>query len=221
MAHRPALLLTPSERIDTAAKTYLAAIGASAIYVCIERGQPISVGVARDLDKALRHLHSFFSPAAAMGWIAWGLDYGALVQLAQAVKPVVPLHETVMAIANEASVRGLVLTPHGRALERAAIYADYLDQAIGAMQRDGTLGQFNRAYKSHRLALARRGEHAPPYWAVMQELRAVIIRSLVAEPKHRLDAGAIISQIRESFPWFVRPTLLPKRKKRKHALTKP
>jgi hypothetical protein len=216
MARRLGSLLTPSERIDTAAKTYLAAIGASAIYVCVERGQPISVGVARDLDKALRHLHSFFSPAAAMGWIAWGLDYGALVQLAQAVKPVVPLHDTVMAIANEASVRGMVLTPHGRALERAAVYADYLDQAIAAMQRDGTLGQFNRAYKFHRLERGRHGEAVQPYWAVMQELRAVIIRSLVAEPKNRMDISAVITEIRQAFPWFACPTLLPKRKKRKH-----
>jgi hypothetical protein len=202
--------------IDTAAKTYLAAIGASAIYVCVEGGKPISVGVARDLDKALRHLHSIFSPAASFGWVAWGVDYGALVQLAQAVKPTPPLYELVATIAEEARARGIVLTPHGRALERSKVYAGYLDQAIATMQAEGTLAAFNLAYKSHRLALHRRGQSAQPYWAVMQELRTLIIRSLVASPKNRLDAGAVITQIRQQFPWFVRPTLLPKRKKRKH-----
>jgi hypothetical protein len=207
--------------IGTAAKTYLAAIGASAIYVALDRGKPINVGVARDLDKARRHLQRIVAPAAAFGWIAWATDYQALSNIAQVIPLGRPLPELVAEIEKRALACGLTLTPHARALERAETYAGYLDQAIASMQRDGTLAAFNLAYKSHRLALHRRGQSAQPYWAVVQELRALIIRSLVAEPKHRLDAGAVITQIRQQFPWFVRPSLLPKLKKRKHALTKP
>jgi hypothetical protein len=204
------------ERIGTAAKTYLSAIGASAIYVAIDHGKPISAGAARDLDKALRHLQRIVSPGATFGWVAWSVNYGELVQIAQAVTPInatTSLPALVVEIEAIAQVRGLALTPHARALERAETYAGYLDQAIASMQRDGTLGAFNLAYKTHRLALRRKGEAAQPYWAVMQELRAVIIRSLIAEPKNRLVPASVIKEIRENFPWFARPSLLPKRAK--------
>jgi hypothetical protein len=201
--------------IGTAAKTYLAAIGASAIYVALDRGKPINVGVARDLDKARRHLQRIVAPAAAFGWIAWATDYQALSNIAQVIPLGRPLPELVAEIEKRALACGLTLTPHARALERAETYAGYLDQAITSMQRDGTLGAFNLAYKTHRLSLLRKGEAAQPYWAVMQELRAVIVRSLVAEPKNRLVPVSVIKEIREHFPWFARPSLLPKRGKEK------
>src|SRR5580765_4939695 len=70
--------LTPS------VKTYLAAIGAAAIYVSAEKDAfPVSVGVARDLDKALGHLRRIVSPTLGFRWIAWASDYNALIDLSR------------------------------------------------------------------------------------------------------------------------------------------
>jgi hypothetical protein len=96
------------------------------------------------------------------------------------------------------------LTPHARAIERAKVYAGYLDEAIEAMQRDGTFSAFNHAYKLHRQERAKRNESVTPFWAVMHELRALIIRALIAEPKNRLVPASVIVEIRKQFPWFTR-----------------
>jgi len=204
------------ERVSTAAKTYLSAIGAVAIYISVDKGKPINVGVARDLDKALRHIRKIISPTATFGWIAWGMDYARLTDIAQMRdlfpdRP--PLEEMAVRINMMAVAHGVVLTPHARAIERAQVYADYLADALKAMQDTGTLSAFNHAYKLHRMALDRKGESAQPYWSVMQELRAVIVRALVAEPKNRLMPTSVITEIRQAFPWFTKPVLLPKQLK--------
>jgi hypothetical protein len=207
---------TRSEFIDPAAKTYLSAIGASAIYVAVDKGAPISVGVARDLDKALRHLHRLFTPAVTFGWIAWGLNYNKLAQIAQMpdllyvrgvhdIKVALQLPHLVQLIEQIAREGGCTLTPHDRALERAQVYAGYLDKALDDMQRDGTFAAFNQAYKAHRQECARTRASVQPFWAVMQQLRAVVIRALVADPKNRMSSTAVVFEIRKQFPWFTRP----------------
>jgi hypothetical protein len=105
------------------------------------------------------------------------------------------------------NLRGVTLTPHARAIERAKVYAGYLDDAIEAMQRDGTFSAFNHAYKLYRQERAKRNESAPPFWAVMHELRALIIRSLIASPKNRLVPASVIIEIRKQFPWFTRKSI--------------
>ena len=184
---------TRSDRIDSAAKTYLSAIGASAIYIAAVKGRPVCVGVARDLDKALRHLQKTIDPAAQLGWIAWGMSYDALLQIAKApelllierggIKAQLPLAQVVGLVQLKAQQLGVTLTPHARALERAEVYSAYLDSALAELQRNGTFAAFNAAYKQHRQASARNRESVVPFWAVMQELRAVVIRALVADPK--------------------------------------
>ena len=216
----------PLERVSTAAKTYLSAIGAVAIYIGVDKGRPINVGVARDLDKALRHLQKIISPTAIFGWIAWGTNYDALSDIARRMfampGDMVTLDLAAAAIETAAQVRGITLTPHIRAIERAEVYAGYLDEAIAAMQRNSTFSAFNHAYKLHRQTLARKGESAQPYWSVMAELRAVIIRALIAEPKNRLVPASVITEIRKHFPWFTKPVLLSKKPKtRSKSLTKP
>ena len=207
----------PIERVSTAAKTYLSAIGAVAIFVSVDKGKPINVGVARDLDKALRHLRKIISPTATFGWIAWGMNYAVLADIAAHGSDMFhdrpPLEEMAVRINMMAVARGCVLTPHARAIERAQVYADYLDEALKAMQDTGTLSAFNHAYKLHRMALDRKGESAQPYWSVMQELRAVIVRALISEPRNRFMPADVIREIRQAFPWFSRPVLLPKRSK--------
>jgi hypothetical protein len=206
------------ERLSTAAKTYLSAIGAVAIYVSVDQGNPITVGVARDLDKAIRNIRKIMSPTAAIGWIAWGMDYAALTAIAQTpnliyvnrddgIKRALPLNELVALIGLLANMRGVTLTPHARAIERAKVYAGYLDEAIEAMQRDGTFSAFNHAYKLYRQERAKRNESVTPFWAVMHELRALIIRSLIASPKNRLVPASVIIEIRKQFPWFTRKSI--------------
>jgi hypothetical protein len=201
------------EHVSAAAKTYLSAIGATAIYISVEQGKAINVGVARDLDAALRHLRKIVSPAASLGWIAWGMNYERLAEIAQMPHlfhdlPPDAIDEMAVRVEMMAAAHGVVLTPHARALERAEVYAGYLDKALEGMQRNGTFAAFNQAYKDHRQALARRNESAQPYWAVMQDLRAVIIRALVADPKNRLAPSSMLGEIRKQFPWFTRPPLI-------------
>jgi hypothetical protein len=209
--------------INTAAKTYLSAIGAVAIYVAADQGNPIAVGVARDLDKAIRHMRRIISPTASIAWIAWGMDYDRLATIAQTpnliyvncddgVKRALPLNELVDVIEMMAQSRGITLTPHAKAIERAELYAGYLDQAIAAMRRDGTFSALNRAYKVYRQDGLRRNESVTPYWVVMHELRALIIRALVAAPQNKLMPASVIAEIRKRFPWFVRKSIPKKRK---------
>ena len=212
------LPLNGLERLSTAAKTYLSAIGAVAIYVSVDQGNPITVGVARDLDKAIRNIRRIMSPTASIAWIAWGMDYEALTAIAQTpnliyvnrddgIKRALPLNELVDVIQLMAKMRGVTLTPHARAIERAEVYARYLDEAMEAMQPDGTFTAFNHAYKLHRQELAKRNESATPFWAVMHELRALIIRSLIKSPKNRLVPASVIVEIRKAFPWFTRKAI--------------
>ena len=72
----------PIDAPDNAAKTYLQAIGAAAIYVATDNGKPVSVGVARDLDKALGHLRRIISPTIEFGWVAWASNTTAWLTLA-------------------------------------------------------------------------------------------------------------------------------------------
>jgi hypothetical protein len=211
-----------AESLSTAAKTYLNAIGAVAIYVAVDQGNPITVGVARDLDKAIRHMRRIISPTASIAWIAWGLHYGELAQIAQTpdliyanhdgVKRPLPLKVLTPLIELMAKMCGVTLTPHAKAIERAELYAGYLDEAIQAMRRDGTFSALNRAYKFYRQDGIRRNESVTPYWVVMHELRALIIRALVAAPQNKLMPASVITEIRKRFPWFVRKSIPKKRK---------
>jgi hypothetical protein len=211
------------ENVSTAAKTYLSAIGAVAIFVCVDKGKPVNIGVARDLDKALRHLRKIIAPSAAIAWAAWGMNYPKLAEIAQlrdllydyqvdGPAKLVPVEEIAVRITMMATAKGCVLTPHARALERAETYAGYLDKALEGMQRNGTFAAFNQAYKEHRLALLKVKQPVQPYWAVMAELRAVIIRSLVVDPRNRLVPSSMLVEIRQAFPWFTKPPLIRMRK---------
>lgn len=199
--------LAQVERVSVAAKTYLAAIGASAIYIATNQGVPISVGVARDLDKALHHLRKIVCPGATFGWVAWAADYQALAHIAQATIRITPLTSMsllITEIETAAQALGVTLTPHLRVLERAQVYAEALDEAIAAMQQAGVFKTFNQAYKAYRLGLGRKGKSPVPYWAVMGELRGVVIRMLIAQGKNRFSPHIALEEIRKAFPWFTR-----------------
>jgi len=205
----------PIEALDPGAKTYLSAIGATAIFVAIDNGCPVSVGVTRDLDQALRHLKVMFSPMVSFGWIAWSPRYTDLVKISQlpdliyvnrgdGVRVVRSLSGLVGLIETIAKENSITLTPHARAIERSKAYARYLDEALAEMQKQGHLAAFNHAYKAYRLELKRAGESVAPYWAVLEQLRAVIVRALVANQKSALAPGTALNEIRKHFPWFTR-----------------
>lgn len=208
--------ILPVEALNPAAKTYLSAIGAVAIYVGVGGdGAPVSVGVARDLDQALRHLRVIFSPRVSFGWVAWSQRYSDLVRIAQmpdlifvnrgdGVRVVRSLASVVDVIELTARENTVTLTPHARVLERARGYAMYLDEALAALQQAGHLSAFNHAYKVYRLDLKRQGESVAPYWAVFEQLRAVIVRALVNQQKNALAPDTALQEIRKHFPWFTR-----------------
>ena len=199
---------------DNAAKTYLQAIGAAAIYVAIDHGNPVSVGVARDLDKALGNLQRIMSPTTEFGWVAWSPQYNALIDLSQmpdllfgayeGVKVALPLEAIVRRIDITARETGIALTQHSLVIERASTYSKHVDDAMTAMQKAGVLKQFNQAYRKHRLELARKGESAPPYWAVLGDLRAIIVRALVAQGKTSFAPDLALAEMHKAFPWFSR-----------------
>jgi hypothetical protein len=214
-----------SEPLDLAAKTYLSAIGAAAIYISVENDKPVSVGAARDLDKALKHLRNVISPTVALGWVAWSPRYDVLVEIAQipdlfyVERPSgfarLTLAELVGLIEQHAKQRGIVLTPHRRALERAQVYAKFLDDTLAALQDNGAFVAFNQAYKTHRHEAKARGESVQPFWAVMTDLRGVIIRALIANKKNRLDPSSMLEEIRKQFPWLARTVHNGRRKREK------
>ena len=201
----------PIEAPDTAAKTYLQAIGAAAIYVATDNGIPVSVGVARDLNVALRNMHKIMSPAIRLGWVAWASNYNGLVAISRmpdllygerdGIKVALPLDHVVRRIEISAREDGITLTPHYKAIERASAYAERLDEAFAAMQDAGLFKTFNRAYRTYRLRQGRQGKSARPFFMVTAELRAIIVRLLVA---NQFSTDAALEEIRKRFPWFTR-----------------
>jgi hypothetical protein len=199
---------------EEGAKTYLAAIGAIAIYVSIDRERPINVGVARDLDKALTHQRRIISRTIALSWVAWGKHFQKLSDIAQTpglmltrrpddgVNVTLQADELAAKIVTLAGQSGLVLTPHARVLERARAFSGLLDEAMEALKEKGHLAEFNQAYKRRRDELRLRSESIQPYWAALQELRAVVVRVLVAQPNGRLVTTSVLVEIRKRFPWF-------------------
>ena len=226
---RSARLSILSEPLDLAAKTYLSAIGAAAIYISVENDRPVSVGAARDLDKALKHLRSVISPTVALGWAAWSpcylfpRDFRVLVEISgepnlldvHTVNGVeaLPLVQLIGLIEHHAKQRGIILTPHRRALERAQVYAKFLDDILAGLKDSGAFAAFNQAYKAHRHEAKARGESVQPFWAVMTDLRGVIIRALIANKNIRLDAAAVLAEIRKHFPWLARTVHNGRRKR--------
>jgi hypothetical protein len=204
-----------SNPLDPGAKAYLSAIRAAAIYVSIDKAIPTSVGATLDLEKALRHIQKSISPSVRFGWIAWASSFPAAAAIAQTpeiltqrqddgAKVAVPLAEVVRRIETIAKSAGTKLSPHDRVLERAQIYARHLEQTLAELQQSGRLAEFNQAYKAHRLELVRSGKAAPPYWAVLEDLRAVIVRSLIA---NACSSVMTLVEIRKAFPWFTRSNL--------------
>ena len=82
-------------------------------------------------------------------------------------------------------------------------------------QFNGAFAAFNRAYKTYRQQAKARGESVQPYWAVMTDLRGVIIRALIANKNIRLDAAAVLAEIRKQFPWLARTVHNGRRKREK------
>ena len=201
----------PIEAPDTAAKTYLQAIGAAAIYVATDNGRPVSVGVARDLAMALRNMQRIISPNVGFGWVSWASDYNGLIDLSRmpdllygevaGVKTAISIDLVVRRIQLTARENGITLTPHYKAIERASDYAEQLDDALAAMQQAGLLKTFNQAYKAHRLRQGRHGESTAHYFVVMSVLRGIIARLLVA---NEFSTDTALEEIRKRFPWFSR-----------------
>ena len=99
---------------------------------------------------------------------------------ANGVKRCRPLPEIVGAIEQRAHDLSVPLTPHERATERAAMLAQRVDGILTSFRTSGQLKAFNACYRTYRVKM---NGHAPPYHAVLADLRGVLIRTLVEVPR--------------------------------------
>lgn len=191
-------------------KSYLSAVGAAAIYVSMVDQKPKSVGVCRDLDRALVHLEQLFDAPVTFGWVAWSANHDALLLFAKmpdlmlrtrddGVKVPIGLAEIVERISTMAERSAIVLTPHRTVVERATALALSVEQVFEELRASGRLAQFNAAYKSYRRS---NGGKALPYWKAQEQLRRVTIQALSASPSKSVSQQKLSELISQEFPWF-------------------
>lgn len=199
-------------------KSYLSAVGAAAIYVSVADGFPKSVGVARDLDRALDNLRRFLELPVTFGWIAWSQSYDALVAIAKTpdlmlrvradgVKVPKSLTEIVCEIGERADSSEIVLTSHQKAVERANVLARYVDKIFIDLRTSGQMAAFNSAYKNHRRLMQAKGRTVLPYWKVEERLRRVTIRALATSPSLLVAYDKLGELFVQEFPWFTTEAL--------------
>jgi aromatic ring-opening dioxygenase LigB subunit len=199
-------------------------VGAAAIYVSVFDQIPKSIGVARDLDRALDQLQRVIGLPVTFGWIAWSQPYEALLAIAKipdlmlrtrddGVKVPKSLPEIVQSIAGIAERSRIVLTPHKTVIERATALSLTVEQVFVELRANGQLAAFNSAYKIYRASAQANGEKVLPYWAAQEQLRKVTIKALATSPSRSLSQQKFGELISQQFPWF-RSVLLDNARKR-------
>jgi hypothetical protein len=206
------------DEIDDDVRTYLAAVGALAVYIAAQDDSPVRLGFCRDPHKALSYIARAW-PRASFAWMAWFEDSkpGAAAFVAEIGEHereliVTRRDETIRVPRKLVSViahvemialrHKVTLTTHRTAINRARIYADKLDMVLTGLQRAGHFAAFNHAYRIYREARRLEGESAAPFWACKEQMRQTIIRHLVT---HKwTDQNALLEEIRQRFPWFNR-----------------
>lgn len=83
------------------------------------------------------------------------------------------------ALAQAAADQRATLTPHDVAISRAGEAARTIEQYMQSLRGTGTLKEFNRAYKQHRMAATARGERFMTYKIAEARLRRALIPLLV------------------------------------------
>jgi hypothetical protein len=191
---------------------YLSAVEAIAIYIATVDGVPVRVGFAHDPRKTLAFLNRRRWPVVTISWLAWFDDSkdeassfineitnnaGELLSKDGNTRT---LASVIAHIESLASLEGLTLTPHARAIARAGAASERLDQALATLKAQGELTAFNRAYRTYRQQRQSDGESALPFWAAQEGLRRLIIRHLANHDNFFVPL--ILSDIRQAFPWF-------------------
>lgn len=204
------------DEFDDDVRTYLSAVGALAVYVAEQDSIPVRVGFCHDPVKVLTYMARKW-PRTRFGWIAWFEDQqpaaaSFVAEIQENAKELIfgrrednvmtprRLPWVVAHIENLAKMEGVTLTPHAIAVNRAKLCARRLADALNALQEQGHFSAFNHAYRIYRERQRMRGELAMPYWAAKEDLRRIIIRWLVHH--QYIDPAALLSEIRERFPWF-------------------
>jgi hypothetical protein len=183
--------------LDKNVKAYLSAIEAAVIYVLVEDGKPVLIGVAKNLDVVTRKLVT-----KKYGWIAWGRNYDELNAICRFRNIEVllkkNLKECVEGIVQITESRKIVLTPHEVVMERAKNLAGTIERRFRELKSSGELGHFNRAYQHYRLEQQKKGKPVLPYFGVVERFKRIIIKGLI-EGK---DRNAISQIVRKEFPWM-------------------
>lgn len=74
------------------------------------------------------------------------------------------------------------MTEHARALARETDQTRRLDSYLEAIRRNGTLAQFNAAYKAYRLGAKARNAGAMTYSVALAKLKKALTRAMSMMP---------------------------------------
>jgi hypothetical protein len=154
------------------AAAYLAASGAAAISITKSGEHVCSIHTGSKLTKSGQFISTWWTAAAMAPEIASRArqELGDSPDVAEA---------TAAVLRSAASLRAS-LTDDATAISRAAASMIRLDAMLKAMNRDGTLREFNRQYKSRRDAALADGRGFMNYAVAMSRLKLALVPMLAA-----------------------------------------
>lgn len=86
---------------------------------------------------------------------------------------------------------GVALTPHTRAVERAAAAVARINSALDQAKRDGLMSQFNESYRQARRQAAANGKGFMPYQTAQSRFARLIYDASAGKPTRGLIAQAL------------------------------
>lgn len=199
--------------MDSDVRSYLAAIDATAIYICTLNGLPFSIGISRNLGSTLANLHQHHHPGLEFEWAAWTMNHDGAQQITKIPRLMVCQHpdgvtvartlpQVIFAIECAAARLNVTLTNHDLVLERAHDLSGHINDVMDQLRANGGLRGINQDYKRYRLERQRQGETAWPYWAIMDRIKRVLIRSLAQNQRSQVAPDMLLAQIRKELPWL-------------------
>ena len=205
-----------SNPLDPGAKAYLSAIRAVAIYVSIDYGKPTSVGATLDLEKALRHIQKSISPSVRFGWIAWASSFPAAAAIAQTPDILTQRQDDGVKVAaplrgGRKAYRDDCRNPPARNYRRTIVFSNARKSTRAISSKRSRNYSRAERWRSSTKPIRRigssssgAGKRLRQIWAVLEDLRAVIVRSLIA---NACSSVLALVEIRKAFPWFTRSNL--------------
>jgi hypothetical protein len=151
-----------------AAVEYLVASGATAISI-----------TDRDGVCSFHVVHKIDPRAISVQWLPETKARAVVKQARQDAGRSPDAATAARALAQAAADHRTTLTPNDVAISRARDASRKIEQYMQSLRGTGTLKEFNRAYKQHRVAATARGQGFMSYATATARLRRVLIPLLV------------------------------------------